>query len=1255
MAGSDGLDDLLGGGSGSGSPGGGEMCSVEGGDAPTFAFAGNPIDLTTGNKFQIEQDFRGVNRSPDGFFGLEWTRYYNSHQSLKSSGLGNGWRHHYQRTIQINDDASEATVLREDGHWSVFEKQNDQWRSRDYDIHQLKEQFDTQGQLAGYQYQRADGVNEHYDLTGRLLKLRHYTGATQSLFYNDQQQLTRIVDDTSGTSLSLRYSGESLIGVDGPDQFSVSYQHNDRLNLISVSYGIKSIFFGLRQKTSKTYHYENTRYPTLLTGITDEAGERVATWAYDERTRAISSEHGDGAEKISLAYNDDGTVSLTNAMGKTSTYHFVEAGGRKRTAFVDGEATSLCADTRQQHRYASDGYLKATIDAEGNAIIYERNKRGLITVEKRGYRFDGDDFVVSDAAVQIKSQWHPTLPLVSEVIYQGRKGGEWTETLQVDNAYTAQGRLLSTTYTDLSDQKVPYPTKGTQRTYRYSYEYRDQAKTQLSTVMVNGPRQAENGRDDITTYDYDAQGNLTAVTNALGHRMEYGAHTALGLPQRIRDANGTETRLDYNHRGWLTAITQRVNDQPVTTRLDYYENGLVKSTHLPDGSEYHAVYNAARQLTKLTNDRGERITFTVNPLNGEWSEVSIIDGEGNTIQSHQRQFDELGRVVSLLGNQGQCTTLAYDRNNNMTAIHKLAEANGSAKTNTELSSSHSYYQVFDHLNRLSQTIDPAQGKTRYAYSPQGKVASVTDANGAVTRYTYNGFGQVIQVDSPDTGIVIKHYDEAGNLIRSQRRLSSAAEPEDGGVTSHYDMLNRLVKIDRDGAANDVHYRYDQSGKEHGNGIGRLTHIKDGAGTIDYQYDQQGNITQDARNVLVGDNSYRFTTNYSYNAEGKLSKIIYPGGDVVRYSYDKSQLVNISKVTPSTDENESKQVQPLISEVRYRPFGQAKTWQYGNGLTRDNTLNLDGRLTHISVGDSNSILWSQAYQRDVLDNIQSIRREIDGEGSQQAFRYDELGRLINEEGSYGHQSYQYDPVGNRISQTMQAPLEAGVQQPSVQQIDYDYHPNSNRLVRQGDTKLVHDIAGNHLGSVSPERQERFVYNPQNRLASYYVDGQRKANYGYNSLGQRVFKQVNLDQQSSGGSQQENKGITVFHYDQKGQLLGESILSAEGIEHKNYVWFNRQPVAQLQSTKITYLHTDHLNTPRLATNSQQQPVWQWQSDAFGLGKPNNDVDGDGQLTTIPLRFPGQYHDQESDLFYNYYRTYDPALGRYTQSDPIGLRGG
>jgi len=76
---------------------------------------------------------------------------------------------------------------------------------------------------------------------------------------------------------------------------------------------------------------------------------------------------------------------------------------------------------------------------------------------------------------------------------------------------------------------------------------------------------------------------------------------------------------------------------------------------------------------------------------------------------------------------------------------------------------------------------------------------------------------------------------------------------------------------------------------------------------------------------------------------------------------------------------------------------------------------------------------------------------------------------------------------------------------------------------------------------------------------------------------------------------------------------------------------------------------LLTPRLATNNTGTVIWTWEGDAFGATLANDDVDVDLNLTTINLRFPGQYADVESGLSYNYFRYYDSHLGRYITSDP------
>lgn len=84
-------------------------------------------------------------------------------------------------------------------------------------------------------------------------------------------------------------------------------------------------------------------------------------------------------------------------------------------------------------------------------------------------------------------------------------------------------------------------------------------------------------------------------------------------------------------------------------------------------------------------------------------------------------------------------------------------------------------------------------------------------------------------------------------------------------------------------------------------------------------------------------------------------------------------------------------------------------------------------------------------------------------------------------------------------------------------------------------------------------------------------------------------------------------------------------------------------------IYYFHNDHLGTPQVLTDKDQNVVWKVNYDPFG----NAEIVV--EQIEMPLRMPGQYFDSETGYLYNYYRDYDPTLGRYLQSDPIGLGGG
>ena len=92
-----------------------------------------------------------------------------------------------------------------------------------------------------------------------------------------------------------------------------------------------------------------------------------------------------------------------------------------------------------------------------------------------------------------------------------------------------------------------------------------------------------------------------------------------------------------------------------------------------------------------------------------------------------------------------------------------------------------------------------------------------------------------------------------------------------------------------------------------------------------------------------------------------------------------------------------------------------------------------------------------------------------------------------------------------------------------------------------------------------------------------------------------------------------------------------------------------------TALYFIEADHLNTPRLVADATGRTVWRWdQQEPFGVNVPDENPSGLG-IFDLPLRLPGQYFDRETNLHYNYHRGYDPSLGRYEESDPIGLKAG
>jgi RHS repeat-associated protein len=361
--------------------------------------------------------------------------------------------------------------------------------------------------------------------------------------------------------------------------------------------------------------------------------------------------------------------------------------------------------------------------------------------------------------------------------------------------------------------------------------------------------------------------------------------------------------------------------------------------------------------------------------------------------------------------------------------------------------------------------------------------------------------------------------------------------------------------------------------------------------------------------------------YGYNSAAQLNTLTTPSGQQIGYSYTNNR---VSGITING--------QTLLYGATTEPFGPVALWFWGNGLKMWRDYDTDGRLITWEFRNGTAVLRKdQSF--DLASHIVGISDAVNPSASQ-TYQYDALDRLIVAQtgNPVTHtQQFVYDEIGNRQNATIDGNA-----------VDLFYGTTNNHL-----QTISGAVSANYLNGATALT---FTYNNANRLVMIQISGTTLATYGVNALGQRVSKTVS--------------GITTrFVYDEQGHLLGE--YDGNGNLIQETVWLENLPVATLRPTgapgnptpiAFYYVHADHLGSPRAVTRPGDNVLmWQWDNlDPFGANAANETPSGQG-VFKYGLRFPGQYYDGETGTNYNYHRDYDPSIGRYEQSDPIGLWGG
>jgi RHS repeat-associated protein len=1124
---------------------------------------------------------------------IEFTRTYHSLLRTPYGSLGPGWTHSLNVRLSPNGSGP-AGIITAQGDQLPLQGVGTYYEPTDGSGQRL-----AQGSPGWVYWNERSGQVRAFNWGGQLVRDDQVDGQHLAYSYDTDGRLTSVTN-SSGRSLTLAYEAGPMtaaashlqtITYAGVTLVTYSYDANGNLSTATRADG-----------TVRTYLYENSAFPNHLTGILDENGVRYATYSYDAQGRAQLSTHAGGADQTTLSFNADGSTSVVTPLGATETYQFTSDGlYRKPTSIARSDGTrswtysGAASDFRRRPQQ--------TIDTRGIITQYSYPDTGSVRTEQRI-----DAFGTSNQRT-VEADYADATSLMLERRTRNASGALLTRATFV---YNSRNQLTARCQIDPQNSGAMAYSCGSQ-----------------STAPM-GARQSR------TAYCEQADVNNGAATNcalvgqiksAVGSRTDVADLTIYNY-YIATDTSGCSTGGNCHQLGDLWQLQNALGQVTVFNRYDLF--GHPVSVTDPNGTVTTLVYDLVGRLTsrqaanettafdywptgllkKITLPDASYLLYTYDDAHRL---TQISDGLGNAIDY---TLDAMGnRTAENVYDPSNTLHRTHSRVfNTLSQLYQDVNAAGTAAVTTTFGNdpnsnqtsiaaplSRNTVNAYDELNRLKQITDPANGITQFAHDANDNLTSVTDPRNLTTSYAYNGFGDLSAQTSPDTGTTANTYDSAGNLATSTDARGAVS-------TYAYDALNRVMSIAySQGGVTDqtISFTYDAGT----NGRGHLTGASDANHSIGWTYDTQGRVA--SRSQTVG--SVSLAVGYGYSS-GNLTSLTSPSGQAVTYGYNANHQITSVAVNGTT----------IVNSVTYEPLGPVNGWMWGNGTTTSRTYDTDGKLTHIASAGTKIYNYDDAFR------ITGISDTSPGSANW-IYGYDALDRITSGASPSVTRGWTYDANGNRLTETGTAAST------------YSISPTNNRISSVSGTlarTYGYDAAGNSTSYASVTA----TYNNAGRLKTLTQGGSTETAI-YNALGQRV--------QKSGGT----AGTVLFWYDEAGHLLGE--YDGTGALIEETVWLGDIPVATLRpngsTVSIYYVHTDQLNTPRQVTRpSDNAQVWTWFSDPFGTDAANANPSGAGTFA-YNLRFAGQIFDGQAGLHQNYMRDYDPAVGRYVESDPIGLKGG
>ncbi|MGH3693492.1 MAG: RHS repeat-associated core domain-containing protein [Pseudonocardiaceae bacterium] len=895
--------------------------------------------------------------------------------------------------------------------------------------------------------------------------------------------------------------------------------------------------------------------------------------------------------------------------------------------------------------------LRTIRDRGQDRIDLEYDQRGTLTEVRHsgGYRIGVETTAGRITALRLRDASQDTDPVLLRYGYDER------------------GRLTAVTNSSGIPLRFDYDDIGRLTGWRdrnevdYHYTYDENGRC----VRTSGADGFMNG-----TLDYDLKNRVTVYTDSLGHQTTFHVNE---LDQVVREIDPL--------------------GQAITSVWDRYDQLLVRTDPLGRTTSY--TYDEAGDLVTITRPDGGQSVAEYNDLH---LPVTVTDPGGAI---WRRTYDECGNVTAITDPLGAATSYGYDERGHLSAVTDAlghlcrvqTDAAGLSIAVTDPFGATTHY-TRDAFGRVSAVTDPVGGVTRFGWTPEGKPAWRSLPDGATEYWSYDGESNLVE-----------HIDALGQVARTEigpfDLPTAQIDPDGSRLEFSYDTELRLVSVTNPQGLV-WRYEYDPAGnlvRETDFNRRELSYVHDAAGQLIERINGAGQTTRFVRDLLgnvVEQRSGDVVTMFDHDAAGRMACATSADADVV---FDRDALgrvvaesCNGRTVTSTYD--------PLGRRTHRRtPSGAQSVWEYGAGEAPV-ALHTAGRTVrfgydpagreierHLGDGavltqawDANHRLASQTLTAGGLRPSASARKarlvqrrsygyRLDGYvttidnhlSGPRRFDLDSAGRVIGVHGSGWTERYVYDAAGNITDAAWPEPsLNGSLDADARGEREY-----SGTLIRRaGNVRYQHDAQGRvvlrqqKLLSAKP-RTWHYTWDTDDRLVAVITPDGQRWRYRYDPLGRRIAKQRLAADGVSAAEQID------FTWD--GTVLAEQThTTGPDDSGRTTVWDwepdTFRPLTQIERAPLRdspqewvdeqfyAIVTDLIGTPTEMLDPNGTLVWRPRATLWGAAVVPI-PDG----VSCPLRFPGQYHDPETGLNYNYHRYYDPVSSRYHGSDPIGLEGG